>query len=124
MPTLGGRNCTPISEAFCGRLTLQRCPSGGPGDHVHVLLSLKATHTLSEVTRQMKRGSSLWIHRHGVAKFAWQEGYGAFTVSPSQLSKVQRYIEDQVEHHRKRTFEEEYVELRLNGMEFDEKYLW
>jgi transposase-like protein len=60
-----------------------------------------------------------------VAKFAWQEGYGAFTVSPSQVSKVQRYIEDQVEHHRKRTFEEEYVELlRLSGVEFDEKYLW
>ena len=98
---------------------------GGPGDHVHVLLSLKATHTLSEVTRQMKRGSSLWVHWQGVAKFAWQEGYGAFTVSPSQLSKVQRYIEDQVEHHRKKTFEEEYVELlRLSGVEFDEKYLW
>ena len=97
---------------------------GGPGDHVHALLSLKATHTLSEVTRQMKRGSSLWIHRQGVAKFAWQEGYGAFTVSPSQLSKVQRYIEDQIEHHRKKTFEEEYVELlRLSGVEFDEKYL-
>ena len=98
---------------------------GGPGDHVHVLLSLKATHTLSEVTRQIKRGSSLWIHRRGVAKFACQEGSGAFTVSPSQLSKVQRYIVDQVEHHRKRTFEEEYVELlRLTGVEFDEKYLW
>ena len=98
---------------------------GGPGDHVHVLLSLKATHTLAEVTRQMKRGSSLWIHQRGVAKFAWQDGYGAFTVSPSQFSKVRRYIEDQVEHHRKKTFEEEYVELlRLSGVEFDEKYLW
>ena len=58
-------------------------------------------------------------------KFAWQEGYGAFTVSPSQLSKVQRYIANQIEHHRKKTFEEEYVELlRLSGVEFDETYLY
>jgi putative transposase len=98
---------------------------GGPGDHVHVLLGLKATHTLADVVRQMKRGSSAWIHKHGVGKFAWQEGYGAFTVSPSQLSRVQRYVANQVEHHRKKTFEEEYVELlRLSGVEFDERYLW
>src|SRR6185436_5262492 len=55
---------------------------GGTGDHVHALLSLKATHTLADVVRQMKRGSSVWIHQHGVKTFAWQEGYGAFTVSP------------------------------------------
>ena len=98
---------------------------GGPGDHVHVLLGLKATHVLADAIRQMKRGSSEWIHQHGVKKFAWQEGYGAFTVSPSQLGKVEKYIANQVEHHRKKTFEEEYVELlRLSGVEFDEKYLW
>ena len=98
---------------------------GGPGDHVHALVGLKATHTLADVVRQMKRGSSTWIHQHGVTKFAWQEGYGAFTVSPSQLNSVQRYIADQVEHHRKKTFEEEYVELlRLSRVEFDDRYLW
>jgi REP element-mobilizing transposase RayT len=98
---------------------------GGPGDHVHILLGLRATHVLADVVRHVKRGSSAWIHRHGVAKFAWQEGYGAFTVSPSQLSRVQRYIANQIEHHRKKTFEEEYVDLlRLSGVEFDEKYLW
>ena len=80
---------------------------------------------LADVVRQIKRGSSAWIHQQGVRKFAWQEGYGAFTVSPSQLSRVQRYIADQVEHHRKKTFEEEYVELlSLSGVEFDERYLW
>jgi len=58
-------------------------------------------------------------------KFAWQEGYGAFTVSPSQLPNVQRYIANQVEHYRTKTFEEEYVELlRLSGVDFDEKFLW
>ena len=98
---------------------------GGPGDHVHVLLGLKATHTLADVVRQMKRGSSAWIHQHGVGKFAWQEGYGAFTVSPSQLSKVQRYTANQIEHHRKKTFEEEYLDLlRVSGVEYDERYLW
>ena len=98
---------------------------GGPGDHVHILAGLKATHTLADVVRQIKRGSSAWIHEHGVKKFAWQEGYGAFTVSPSQLSKVQRYIANQIEHHRKKTFEEEYLDLlRLSGVEFDETYLW
>src|SRR5262245_9272545 len=51
---------------------------GGPGDHVHVLLGMKATHTLADAVRQMKRGSSVWIHQHGVAKFEWQEGYAAF----------------------------------------------
>ena len=98
---------------------------GGPGDHVHILAGLNATHTLADVVRQIKRGSSAWIHQHGVSKFAWQDGYGAFTVSPSQLSRVQNYIAEQVEHHRQKTFEEEYVELlRLSGAEFDEKYLW
>jgi REP element-mobilizing transposase RayT len=98
---------------------------GGPGDHVHVLLGLKATHILADAVRQMKRGSSVWIHQHGVRKFEWQEGYAAFTVSPSQLKNVERYIVNQLEHHRKKTFEEEYVELlRLSGVEFDERYLW
>ena len=98
---------------------------GGPGDHVHALVGLRATHMLADAVRQMKRGSSTWIHQHGVNKFAWQEGYGAFTVSPSQLKRVQRYIENQVEHHRKKTFEEEYVELlHLSRVEFDERYLW
>jgi putative transposase len=98
---------------------------GGTGDHIHVLLGLKATHTLADAVREMKRGSSVWIHQKGVGKFSWQEGYGAFTVSPSQLTKVEQYIANQVEHHRTKTFEEEYLELlRLSGVEFDEKYLW
>ena len=97
----------------------------GTGDHVHILAGLKATHTLAEILRQIKRGSSVWIHQHGIQKFEWQEGYAAFTVSPSQVDAVKRYIANQEEHHRKKTFEEEYVELlRLSGVEFDERYLW
>ena len=80
---------------------------------------------MADVVRHIKRGSSAWIHQHGVRKFTWQEGYGAFTVSPSQLPNVEKYIANQIEHHRKKSFEEEYCELlRLSGVEFDEKYLW
>jgi REP element-mobilizing transposase RayT len=97
----------------------------GPGDHVHALVGLRATHMLAELVRQMKRGSSEWIHRHGVRMFAWQQGYGAFTVSPSQVSTVREYVGNQIEHHRRKTFEEEYVELlRVSQVDFDERYLW
>jgi putative transposase len=97
---------------------------GGPGDHAHVLVGLRATHVLADVVRQMKCGSSEWIHSHGVKDFAWQEGYAAFTVSPSQVAKVTQYIANQVEHHRRRSFEDEYLELlRSSGVEFDERYL-
>jgi putative transposase len=98
---------------------------GGPGDHAHALVSLRATHSIAEIVRQMKRGSSEWIHRHGVRQFQWQEGYAAFTVSPSHVNKVKRYIANQVEHHRRKTFEEEFVELlRLSETDYDERYLW
>jgi REP element-mobilizing transposase RayT len=98
---------------------------GGTGDHVHALLGLKATHTLADVIRQMKRGSSVWVHQHRAEKFGWQAGYGAFTVSPSQLINVEQYIANQIEHHRKKTFEEEYLDLlKLSGVEYDEEYLW
>jgi putative transposase len=97
----------------------------GPFDHVHLLIGLKATHTLSEVVRQIKRGSSEWIHHHNVRKFQWQEGYAAFTVSASQLDKVNQYIRNQINHHSKRSFEEEYLSLlRGSRISFDEKYLW
>ena len=100
-------------------------PFGGPGDHAHVLASLKATHALAEIVRQMKRGSSEWIHRHGVRQFEWQEGYAAFTVSATQVDKVKRYIANQVEHHRRKTFEEEYLALLgLSGIDYDKRFIW
>jgi putative transposase len=73
----------------------------------------------------LKAVSSGWVHNEiGTRGFAWQEGYGAFTVSPSQRESVRHYIEQQEEHHRTRTFREGYLELlRRNGAEFDERYL-
>ena len=98
---------------------------GGSGDHTHVLVGLRATHVLADVVRQMKRGASEWIHSHGVKAFTWQEGYAAFTVSPSQVAKVTQYIANQLEHHRRRSFEDEYLALlRSSGVDFDERYLW
>ena len=97
---------------------------GGPGDHVHIPLGLKATHTLADPVRQVKRGSSAWIHQHGVRKFAWQEGYGAFSIGISGVKDTTKYIQSQEEHHRKMTFKEEVAMfLKKHGMEFVEQDL-
>jgi REP element-mobilizing transposase RayT len=78
---------------------------GGVADHVHLLVGLRATHTLADVLRELKSVSSKWVHEEmGVRSFAWQEGYGGFTVSASQLENVRDYIQQQEEHHRTRTF--------------------
>lgn len=100
-------------------------PVGGVADHVHLLIGLRATHTLAAVLRETKLVSSAWVHEEvGISSFAWQEGYGAFTVSASQLESVRAYIEEQEEHHRTRTFREEYTTLlQRSGVEFDERYL-
>jgi len=99
---------------------------GGVGDHVHLLVGLRATHCLADVVRDIKSTSSEWVHQTiKLAVFSWQEGYGAFTVSASQLEVAKQYIANQAEHHRKKTFQEEYRELLVkSGIEFDEKYLW
>ena len=99
---------------------------GGVDDHLHVLIGLPATHCISDAVRDVKAVSSRWIHEElGMQLFAWQEGYGAFTVSPSQRSHVSQYIARQEEHHRQRTFKEEYLDLlRRCGVEYDSRYLW
>ena len=98
---------------------------GGTNDHVHMLVGLRATHQLSEVLREIKHSSSQWVHEEiESANFAWQEGYGAFTVSASQTGAVKEYIARQVEHHRRRTFQDEYRQfLRQSGIDFDERDL-
>jgi REP-associated tyrosine transposase len=98
---------------------------GGVSDHVHLLIGLRATHCLADVLRELKSVSSGWVHDEiGARQFAWQEGYGAFTVSVSQREAVRRYIEQQAKHHRTRTFRDEYLELlRHHGVEFDERYV-
>jgi putative transposase len=99
---------------------------GGVADHVHLLLGIRATHRLADVMRDLKRTSSAWIHETiGDKEFEWQDGYGAFTVSASLIRTLKDYIGRQEEHHAKKSFQEEYLEfLKLNGAEFDERYLW
>jgi REP element-mobilizing transposase RayT len=98
---------------------------GGVDDHVHLLLSLKATHTLADLMRTLKKDSSIWVHGTlGVKQFAWQEGYAAFTVSASALDAVAKYIVNQEQHHRTKSFEEELIEiLEKSGVDYDAKYL-
>jgi len=99
---------------------------GGTNDHVHLLVGLKATHRLADVLRDIKAASSNWVHQElGRPIFSWQDGYGAFTVSPSLRMTVRRYIENQEEHHRRKTFQEEYrALLERSAVTFDERYLW
>ncbi len=98
---------------------------GGTEDHVHLLIGLKATHCLADFMRELKKSSSAWVHNEiGLANFAWQEGYGAFTVSPPARGGVKQYIANQAEHHRRRTFREELVDLlKQAGVEYDDKWL-
>ncbi len=99
---------------------------GTSADHAHILISLNATRCLAEIIREIKASSSAWIHRTiRIRLFSWQDGYGAFTVSRSDAASIKRYIRGQREHHRKRSFQDEYLHLlRQNGIEFDERYLW
>jgi REP element-mobilizing transposase RayT len=100
---------------------------GGIQDHVHVLLSLPATLPAAKAVQLIKGGSSKWVHDTfaSLRKFAWQEGYGAFSVNVSMLDETIRYIERQVEHHKRKTFQEEYIDfLRRHGIDYDERYVW
>ena len=95
--------------------------AGGTADHVHLLFVLPAPYSLARAVQKLKGSSSRWMG-HG---FSWQEGYGAFSVSPSQVPVVQRYIQNQEEHHRKRNFEQEFVALLRNcGIVYDERYVF
>jgi REP element-mobilizing transposase RayT len=99
---------------------------GGTNDHVHVLIGIRATHRLADVVRDIKHASSKWVHETiGNQKFAWQDGYGAFTIGASQIDIVKSYIARQPEHHRKRTFQDEYVTfLDRYRVEYDNRFLW
>ncbi|MDB5309402.1 MAG: Transposase like protein [Gemmataceae bacterium] len=100
---------------------------GGTADHVHLLVTLRQHKALADVMRQLKANSSGWVHDTfpHAGGFWWQGGYGAFTVSSSGLDAVTAYIANQEEHHRTRTYQDEYRELLIrHGIEFDEKYLW
>ena len=100
---------------------------GGVEDHVHILLSLPSTMAIAKALQLLKGGSSKWVHETFPEQrlFAWQEEYGAFSVSVSQLDKTIEYIKRQEEHHRRMTFQEEFLALlKKHRIEYDERYVW
>ena len=99
----------------------------GPGDHVHGLVTLPSTVSLSDLMRTLKTNSSRWVHEQWPQhkSFAWQTGYGAFSVSRSNAEEVERYIANEQEHHRHVSFQEEYLAfLKRHGVAFDPRYVW
>jgi len=98
--------------------------AGGTGNHVHLLIALSPKMTLANAVQNLKAHSSRWM-KEDVPAFAWQEGYGAFSVSESNRETVMEYIGTQAEHHRKFTYEQEFMTLvRKSGVEYDPKYLF
>jgi REP element-mobilizing transposase RayT len=102
--------------------------AGGMPDHVHLLVSLDKQLSISEALRIIKAGSSRWVHDtfpDSLSGFAWQAGYGAFAVSYSHLDRVNAYLSRQAEHHRRITFQHEFLAfLQRHGIEYDERYVW
>ena len=99
----------------------------GTEDHVHALIGMSKTISLSKMMEEVKKGSSRRLSAQNMTAkhFAWQAGYGAFSVSESQISTVVHYIEEQEKHHRKMTFQDELISLlKKHNIEFDERYLW
>ncbi len=100
---------------------------GGVEDHVHTLFILSRTETMAEVIKEWKRASSIWIKQKNpeLDSFAWQRGYGVFSIGYSQVDAVRAYIAGQEEHHRKQSFQDEYRELlRRYHVDYDERYVW
>src|SRR5690606_34200919 len=100
---------------------------GGERDHVHALFMLSKNRALTEVIEGVKRSSSKWIKTQGpsFSAFQWQGGYGAFSVSQSQVARVRQYIESQEAHHKQVSFQDEFrAFLRRYRVDFDERYVW
>jgi putative transposase len=100
---------------------------GGVSDHIHILVSIKPNIAISDLVRDIKANSSKWINENEFVrgKFQWQEGFGAFSYAQSQLDNVIAYINNQEQHHQKKTFKDEYLTLLQKfDIEYDEKYLF
>ena len=111
----------------CNRLGCPVIRVGGVEDHVHILACLGRTTTLADWVKELKRASNTWIREHFPTQrqFEWQAGYGAFSVSQSQVRAVIQYIETQIEHHRQVSFQDEFrILLRRHKLIWDEQYVW
>jgi len=96
-------------------------------DHIHILFTQSRNHSLADLVQQVKKGSSKWLKSksRAFARFHWQNGYGAFSVSQSNVKKVTGYIERQQEHHKRQSFQDEFrAFLKRHEIEYDERYVW
>ena len=97
----------------------------GTADHVHILSRIRPSQSAAEIVRVVKANSSRWMHEKRCADFGWQTGYGAFSVSESNVAVVTKYIAEQEQHHKKVLFQEEFVAfLKKNHVAYDERYIW
>ncbi len=113
---------------LAGTLNNIGCPAiivGGMPDHIHLLFAQSRSKTMSDIVKDLKVESSQWAKSIISPAFYWQSGYGAFSVSTSNVEKVRKYIAEQEQHHQELTFQDEYRELlRKHGIEWNEKYIW
>ena len=111
----------------CNQFECQVIKIGGYTDHIHILCMLSKKMALMNLVEKVKSNSSKWIKTKGDAyrTFYWQDGYGAFSVNPTEINRVINYIGNQHEHHSKKTFQDEYrAFLKKYAIEFDERYVW
>jgi len=130
-PFLGDKSLRDELHRYLGGiLTKHDCQPlivGGVADHVHLLTTLSRTGTAADMIKEVKRGSSLWLKEKTpeLHDFAWQNGYGIFSIGFSQVEAVRNYIAGQEEHHRQVSFQDEFRQLlRRYEIEFDERYVW
>jgi REP element-mobilizing transposase RayT len=112
---------------ICKNLECNPIKVGGYRDHIHILCVLSRKIALMKLLEEIKSHSSKWIKTKGdkYKNFYWQRGYGSFSVNPAEIDVVIRYIENQAEHHKKKTFQDEYIAfLKKYNAEYDERYLW
>ena len=119
-----------VHAYLAGVCKQQECPAigiGGTEDHVHILCRLGRSLDVSTLVRELKRESSKWAKQElsGCRGFAWQNGYGAFSLSPAHLAAAEKYVARQMEHHRRETFQEEFRRICAKyDVELDERYAW
>jgi REP element-mobilizing transposase RayT len=130
-PYLNDRNLREKIHGYmagiCKNLNCPALKIGGSEDHTHLLTRHSKILTISDFLRELKRSSSIWIKTQNeeLSSFQWQNGYGAFSVSPSHVQQVKTYIANQETHHRKESFQDEFRRLcKKYGVEIDERYIW
>ncbi len=130
-PFLSTRDLRDEMHAYlggaCKNLDSPPLKVGGTEDHVHILLRLSRKYAIADLLRKVKQSSSKWVKTRdpALSNFHWQDGYGAFSVSPAHVPALRRYIADQEEHHRKESFQDEFRRLlEKYGIGWDERYVW